>query len=72
MLMAKADFVHSDQLTVAEIIEVADIVQKHYKDARLKFNVITLKVSDTNATVHVAKILTFTPGTPQGRLPGLA
>lgn len=55
MLMAKADFVHSDQLTVAEIIEVADIVQKHYKDARLKFNVITLKVSSTNATFQVAK-----------------
>ena len=58
-------FVHSDQLTVAEIIEVADIVQKHYKDARLKFNVITLKVSNTNATFQVAKILNVPSGSHQ-------
>lgn len=56
---------YSDQLTVAEIIEVADIVQKHYKDARLKFNVITLKVSSTNAIFQVGKILTCSPGSHQ-------
>ena len=65
MLMAKADFVHSDQLTVAEIIEVADIVQKHYKDTRLKFNVITLKVSSANVAVQVAKILIVPSGSHQ-------
>ena len=54
-----------DQLTVAEIIEVADIVQKHYKDVALKFNVITLKVSSTNATVQVAKILNIPSGSHQ-------
>ena len=37
--------VQTDQLTVTEIIQVADVVQKHYKDTPLKFNVITLKVS---------------------------
>ena len=56
---------YSDQLTVAEIIEVADIVQKHYKYARLKFNVITLKVSNTNATFQVAKILNVPSGSHQ-------
>lgn len=35
----------TDQLTVAEIIEVADVVQKNYENTPLKFNVITLKVS---------------------------
>jgi hypothetical protein len=63
---------YSDQLTVAEIIEVADIVQKHYKDARLKFNVITLKVSSTNATHKVAKILIIPSGSHQVRVRGLA
>ena len=63
---------YSDQLTVAEIIEVADIVQKHYKDTPLKFNVITLKVSSTNVTIQVAKILTIILGAPQGRLYSLA
>lgn len=64
--------VHPDQLTVAEIIEVADIVQKHYKDTPLKFNVITLKVSSTNAKIQVAKILIIMTGAPQGRLHSLA
>lgn len=36
----------TDQLTVTEIIQVADVVQKHYKNTPLKFNVITLKVSN--------------------------
>ena len=63
---------YSDQLTVAEIIEVADIVQKHYKDAALKFNVITLKVSSANATIKMARILTLLSGSPQGRVHGLA
>ena len=63
---------YSDQLTVAEIIEVADIVQKHYKDARLKFNVITLKVSSTNAPIQVAKILKTLSGSHKIRVCGLA
>jgi hypothetical protein len=57
---------------VAEIIEVADIVQKHYKDAALKFNVITLKVSSVNATLQVANMLIFPLGSSQGRVYGLA
>lgn len=38
----------TDQLTVTEIIQVADVVQKHYEKTPLKFNVITLKVSRAN------------------------
>jgi hypothetical protein len=48
-------FKDSDQLTVTEIILVADVVQKHYGDTPLKFNVITLKVSfpkDTTYSTH--------------------
>ena len=41
----------TDQLTVAEIIEVADIVQKNYKDTPLKFNVITLKVRRKSGSI---------------------
>jgi hypothetical protein len=57
---------------VAEIIEVADIVQKHYKDAALKFNVITLKVSSINATLQAANVLIIPLGSSQGRVYGLA
>jgi hypothetical protein len=41
----------TDQLTVKEIIQVAEIVQSNYKDTPLKFNVITLKVNSL-AKVH--------------------
>jgi hypothetical protein len=43
-----------DQLTVKEIIQVAEIVQSNYKNTPLKFNVITLKVdkySPSNCTL---------------------
>lgn len=56
---------YPDQLTVAEIIEVADVVQKYYKDTPLKFNVITLKVSSTDSTSQAANTLIILPGPHQ-------
>jgi hypothetical protein len=54
-----------DQLTVKEIIQVAETVQSNYKDTPLKFNVITLKVDILPASPHFQEhLLTTTPRTP--------
>lgn len=66
-------FTDIDQLTVTEIIQVADVVYKHFKDTPLKFNVITLKVSILDLkTFLVATMLTTLPGPDQVRVRCLA
>jgi hypothetical protein len=55
----------TDQLTVKEIIQVAEIVQSNYKNTPLKFNVITLKVDTLPASAHAQEHpLITTPRTP--------
>jgi hypothetical protein len=63
-----------DQLTVTEIVLVADVVQKHYGDTPLKFNVITLKVSflkDTSYSIHTDHFprIPSSPSTLPGVMP---
>jgi hypothetical protein len=63
-----------DQLTVTEIILVADVVQKHYGDTPLKFNVITLKVLSSKDTFHSTHAHQFSripssPSTSPGVMP---
>jgi hypothetical protein len=54
-----------DQLTVKEIIQVAEVVQSNYKNTPLKFNVITLKVDTLSASAHFQEHpLTITHRTP--------
>jgi hypothetical protein len=67
-------FENIDQLTVTEIVLVADVVQKHYGDTPLKFNVITLKVCisiDTfyNGHTHHFFRIPSSPSTLPGVMP---